>query len=116
MGEKRGKTVKLIYDFPTQLSTEVFMFDSWLRVTCDRFRSFNGPRRIMKFDKDNKAYYEEYKGPVYLFETNKILKEPAKEGYIYPQDFNHKIIIRPSEMHFLDDPKVKKQKHGKIII
>lgn len=113
MGEKRGKTVKLIYDFPTQLSTEVFDYGIWNRVTCNRFRSFNGKRRILKFDKQNQPYYEDYNGPVYLYETNKVLKDHSKTGYVYPEDFNHKIIIRPSEMHYLDDPKVKKQKHGK---
>ena len=29
MAEKKGNTVKLIYDFPTQLSTEVFDGKEW---------------------------------------------------------------------------------------
>jgi hypothetical protein len=114
MGEKKGQTVKLIFDFPTQLSTEVFEFNQWLRVTANRFRSFNGQRRILKFDKENKPYYEEYKGPVYLYETNKVLKDNAKIGYVYPEDFNHEIILRPNETHYLDDPKVREQKYGTI--
>jgi len=114
MGEKRGQTVKLVFDFPTQLCVEVFEHNQWLRVTANRFRSFNGKRRILKFDKENKPYYEEYNGPVYLYETNKILKGEAKPGYVYPQDFNHTIILRPSETHYLDDPKVREQKYGTI--
>ena len=57
MAEKTGNTIKLFYDFPTQLSTEVFSGGDWNRVTCRNFRSFNGPRRIMKFNKQNESYY-----------------------------------------------------------
>jgi len=114
MGEKRGKTVKLIFDFPTQLNTEIFSYDEWVRVTPNRFRSFNGKRRILKFDKENKPYYEEYLGHVYLYETNKVLKDNTKTGYVYPEDFNHEVILRPGETHYLEDPKVKKQRNGKI--
>ena len=73
MAEKKGQTVKLIYDFPTQLSTEIFEYDVWSRVTCNRFRSFNGKRRILKFDKQNQPFYEEYNGPIFLYETNNTL-------------------------------------------
>ena len=34
MAEKKGNTVKLLYDFPTQLSTEVFTSGEWNRTTC----------------------------------------------------------------------------------
>jgi len=94
MGEKRGLTVKLVYDFPTQLCTEVFM-DEWVRVTCKSFRSFNGPRRILKFNPENKPFYEEYNGPVYLFETNIPLKDMNKKGYVYPHDIMPKPKPRP---------------------
>lgn len=114
MGEKRGKTVKLVFDFPTQLSAEIFSHNEWIRVTPNRFRSFNGKRRILKFDKENKPYYEEYLGHVYLYETNKVLKDNTKTGYVYPEDFNHEVILRPGETHYLEDPKVKEQQYGKI--
>ena len=107
MGEKKGQTVKLIFDFQTQLSTEVFNHGEWGRVTPNRFRSFNGKRRILKFDQENKPYYEEYLGPVYLYETNQILKGKAKTDYVYPEDFNHKITLRPGES-YLDESKPRK--------
>lgn len=111
MGEKRGQTVKLIYDFPTQLSTEVFEYDTWNRVTCNRFRSFNGKRRIMKFDKQNQSFYEEYNGPVFLYETNIRLKDMSKKGYIYPNDVMPKGIIRPGETHYLEDKRIDKSQY-----
>lgn len=81
MAEKKGSTVKLIYDFPTQLCTEVFT-DDWVRVTCKNFRSFYGPRRILKFNK-NESYYEEYNGPTYYFETNIKVNNPPTSGFQY---------------------------------
>jgi hypothetical protein len=107
MAEKKGSTVKLIYDFPTQLSTEVFDKGAWSRVTCKYFRSFNGPRRIMKFNKQNESYYEEYNGPVFLFETNIKLKDMNKIGYVYPYDVIPKSKLRPSENSYLEDPRIK---------
>jgi hypothetical protein len=97
MAEKRGSTVKLIYDFPTQLSTEVLTNGEWNRVTCRQFRSFNGPRRIMKFDKQNNSYYEDYNGPVFLYETNLKLKDISKKGYVYPHDTAPETKLRPNE-------------------
>lgn len=108
MAEKKGNTVKLFYDFPTQLSTEVFDNGCWNRVTCRQFRSFNGPRRIMKFDKDNNMYYEEYNGPVFFFETNIKLKDMSKKGYVYPHEMKPKTLLRPFEASYLDDPRIKK--------
>ena len=76
MGEKRGQTVKLIYDFPTQLSTEVGYEDgTWNRVTCNRFRSYNGPRRILHLNEEGKGEYRDYHGPVYYFDSNIKLKD-----------------------------------------
>lgn len=95
MAEKKGSTVKLFYDFPTQLSTEVFDGKEWNRATCRYFRSFNGPRRIMKFDKKNQPYYEDYKGPVFLFETNIKLKDMNKKGYVYVHDTPPEAKPRP---------------------
>jgi hypothetical protein len=97
MAEKKGSTVKLLYDFPTQLSTEVFDGNEWNRATCRYFRSFNGPRRIMKFDQKNQSYYEDYNGPVFLFETNIRLKDMNKKGYVYPHDTPPESKLRPYE-------------------
>jgi hypothetical protein len=111
MAEKKGNTVKLFYDFPTQLSTEVKDGDQWLRVTCRHFRSFNGPRRIMKFDKQNKPFYDDYNGPIFLYETNIKLKDMSKKGYVYPHDVMPKSIVRPGELHYFDDGKIDKSKY-----
>ena len=48
MSEKRGETVKLINDFNTAGSLEVFntKLNGWFRVTAKDFRSFDGKRRI----------------------------------------------------------------------
>ena len=110
MGEKRGQTVKLIYDFPTQLSTEVeYDEGKWIRVTCNRFRSFNGPRRILHFNKEDKSEYREYNGPVYYFNSNIKLKDRTKKGYVYLHDITPKPQLRPGENHFLEDERVRKQ-------
>jgi hypothetical protein len=111
MAEKKGSTVKLIYDFPTQLSTEVFESGEWSRTTCNRFRSFNGQRRIMKFDKQNQPYYEEYNGPIFLYDTNIKLKDMTKKGYVYANDVMPKRIIRPHENHYLEDQRVDKSQY-----
>jgi hypothetical protein len=112
MRQVKEKKVKLHYDFPTQLSTEVYKCDTWQRATCKDFRSFNGPRRILKFDKNNTPYYEEYEGPVYLYETNHILKDMSKEGMVYPHDELPKPKLRPLENDFLADEKIRKQLYG----
>lgn len=87
MAEKKGLTIKLIYDFPTQRSTEIFDDElGWLRTTCVRFRSYNGPRRICYWNEDGSPNHKEYNGPVFMFQTNHIYKGNDK-GYIYPQDY-----------------------------
>ena len=110
MGEKRGQTEKLVYDFPTQLSTEIGYEDgTWSRVTCKRFRSYNGPRRILKFNKEGKGVYIEYDGPVYYYDSNKKIKDLTKKGYVYLHDISPKPQLRSGENHFLNDEKVRKQ-------
>jgi hypothetical protein len=110
MAEKRGQTEKLVYDFPTQLSTEIGYEDGfWIRVHCNRFRSYNGPRRILHLDKEGKGEYQEYNGPVYYYESNKRLKDKTKKGYVYLNDIVPKPQLRPGEMHFLEDERVRKQ-------
>jgi hypothetical protein len=71
MGEKRGNTGKLHYDFNTAANLEVELDGIWYRVTAREFRSFNNPRRISG---------ESYSGPVYLFGTNQIIKTPIEQG------------------------------------
>ena len=47
MGEKRGETGKLEFDFNTAWAHEIQMNNSkWYRALDIDFRSFNGPRRI----------------------------------------------------------------------
>jgi len=111
MAEKKGNTVKLIYDFQTQLSTETFENGDWSRTTCKRFRSFNGPRRIMKFDSQNQPFYEKYEGPVFLYETNIVLKDMTKKGYVYANDIMPKRIVRPGENHYFEDKKIDKSQY-----
>jgi hypothetical protein len=83
MGENTGLTGKLIYDFPTEKSTEVLIEDiGWLRGTCREFRSHNSPRRIIYWQKGQQVI-EDYKGPVYLFMTNKIIDNPTEPGIQY---------------------------------
>jgi hypothetical protein len=110
MAEKRGQTVKLVYDFPTQLSTEIRYEDgTWNRVTPNRFRSYNGLRRIYYFDREGKGEYKEYNGPVYYFDSNIKLKDETKKGYVYLHDTAPKTQLRSSESQFLKDEKIRKQ-------
>lgn len=70
--EKTGSTEKLKYDFNTAANLEIFMInlDGWYRVTSREFRSYNGKRRINE---------EPYKGPVYLYNTNKKINKAKYE-------------------------------------
>jgi hypothetical protein len=73
MAEKRGNTGQLKYDFNTKWSTEVQLEKdgTWYRATCREFRSFDGPRRIFIKDEEGEWKYIDYKGPVYMFDSNK---------------------------------------------
>jgi hypothetical protein len=71
MAEKRGHTGKLKYDFNQSDNLEVQIGEIWYRVTPRDFRSFNAPRRIMKM---------EYGGPIYLWDTNVVVKELKSIG------------------------------------
>jgi hypothetical protein len=74
MAEKRGNTVKIQYDFPTQLCLEVnFIDEKWARVTPRDFRSFGGKRRILNISNPKNVHHEEYNGPIYFYETNEII-------------------------------------------
>jgi len=79
MGEKRGKTGKLEYDFNTAWACEVQLpSGNWCRTLEKNFRSYNGPRRITKPTRVElgNPYVEtetyDYQGPVYYYETNTI--------------------------------------------
>ncbi len=77
MSEKKGNTGKLIYDFNVAANLEVQVGEMWCRVTARDFRSFNGSRRI--FDVP-------YEGPIYMFATNTVIKEPTKQGLVFIDD------------------------------
>lgn len=82
MGEKRGETVKLEYDFNTAGCLEMFIpkLNGWYRGTAKEFRSYFGPRRITEptvvergnCDVPMRTY--EYYGPVYIWGTNEIVE------------------------------------------
>lgn len=92
MAEKQGLTEKLKYDFNTVYSTEVEINGNFYRTTANEFRSWGGKRRIFNTkDRDN-VFYEEYLGPVYYFNSNKIVPQDQivdqinyLEGYVRPQ-------------------------------
>lgn len=76
MGEKRGNTGKLKYDFNTAWVCEVEIQGKWFRVIERDFRSFNGPRRLTR---PNLAVLGnvhvgsetfDYEGPYYYWNTN----------------------------------------------
>lgn len=79
MSEKRGFTGKLQYDFNTAAVCEVCIKGNWYRTTAREFRSFDGSRRLTepikqpgigdKFD-DIEFHTYDYKGPVYVMQTN----------------------------------------------
>lgn len=78
MGEKRGNTGKLEYDFNTAWVCEIqYQEDGrWYRALEKDFRSFNGPRRITrpKTVELGNPYVEsetfDYEGPYYFWATN----------------------------------------------
>ena len=83
MTEKRGNTVKLIYDFPTERSCEIeYTPGKWARTTARDFRSFGGNRRILNIDDVNHPFYEEYNGPVYYTMTNRKVTQDMRENKI----------------------------------
>ena len=70
MAEKTGNTAKLVYDFNTSGVCEVCIKGNWYRTTAREFRSFDGPRRIFLKNEDGVWEYIDYKGPVYMYDTN----------------------------------------------
>ena len=92
--EKRGHTVKLEYNFNTVGVLEVFIKDTWYRVTSRYFRSFDGPRRITEPTKQPgqgiKGFFDvefetkDYFGPVYMHGTNNIVTPKNLQTVIHP--------------------------------
>ena len=77
MGEKRGFTGKLTYDFEVSALLEVQTDrGTWARVTARDFRSWDGPRRITVnyMDESTKTSVlgepQPYHGPLYIYGTN----------------------------------------------
>ena len=76
MAEKTGRIVKLQYDFDTAGVMEIFLNETWYRVTASDFRSFDGRRRISLPDYTEHRNVNipistyEYEGPVYAWGTN----------------------------------------------
>ena len=86
MGEKRGNTGKLIYDFNTAGVMEVLLKGRWCRTTCKEFRSFDSKRRITEPTKiklgqvDMPMRTYTYDGPVYLYDTNiEVIKSNSEK-------------------------------------
>ena len=97
MGEKRGQTEKLKYDFNTARAVYFKRGEKYSRVTERDFRSFNGGRFIL-IDGE----YKPYEGPIYYWNTNKICKEPVGVNQIqYAHDMPWKSMVRPHENYLL---------------
>lgn len=92
MTEKTGHTIKLQYDFNSARCCEIeYLPGKWIRTTPREFRSFSGNRRILNVNSASNPFYEEYRGPVYLFGTNHIVTECSKnqvqfENGVDPRD------------------------------
>ena len=89
MSEKRGNTEKLLFPFNTAGVLEIEMNNGvWYRVTSGRFRSWDGPRRITeptevrKGDPHVPMRTYLYEGPVYIFGTNKKVKQTNSLTFI----------------------------------
>jgi len=114
MSEKKGNTVKLHYDFPSQRCCEVFVptLDCWHRVTAREFRSWVGKRRILHIIDEHKtreevtSEYRDYDGPTYLYGSNKKINPSKyvqhKIAFLNDKD-PREAKLRPHEKHFTND-------------
>jgi hypothetical protein len=84
MAEKRGNLEKLTYDFDTAKCVEGQYRDNepWYQLTQREFRSFNGKRRIVTWNKGT-PIYTDYDGPIFYFGTNIKAKEMYGIGVQY---------------------------------
>jgi len=78
MSEKTGHVIKLTFPFNEARCLEIYhpKLEDWFRVTANEFRSYNAKRRIHQFrgklgTGERESYIEEYKGPTYIFDSNK---------------------------------------------
>jgi hypothetical protein len=96
MAEKTGNLIKLTYDFESSRSCEVSIDgEKWARVTAREFRSWNGERRILNIDDPNEAFYEEYKGPIYYYGTNRKSQKTKTNGITFFQNKDPREQLRP---------------------
>ena len=68
MAEKRGNLEKLTYAFDTAKCVQGQYKDDgpWYQLTQREFRSFNGKRRIVTWNKGT-PIYADYNGPIFYF-------------------------------------------------
>jgi hypothetical protein len=95
MSEKRGNTGKMVYDFNSAACLEVQLPNkNWYRITPREFRSYTYPRRILV-----NGEYQIYDGPVYLYETNIVVKNPTKQGLLYVNDIDPRTLVKSTRQH-----------------
>jgi hypothetical protein len=89
MGEKRGFTGKLKFDFDPTAVLEVSYSDNdrWFRVTAETFRSFDGLRRVLNWTPVKRGMHSEtiitqYDGPLYLWGTNTEVEKAGTEKVV----------------------------------
>jgi hypothetical protein len=89
MGEKRGGTGKLKYDFPTQAGLFIQLSSgNWVQTSPNTFRSWNGNRKyhmpsvIVLRNVDVPIEEVVYQGPVYRYGTNTIEENLTALGLI----------------------------------
>jgi hypothetical protein len=100
MGEKRGQTEVLKYDFNTARELHVKLENKWYRVTPREFRSWNGERKFV-YTQGVEIIHESYEGPIYYWNTNKVCKHPTNGGTQYISYMEREAKIRPTERHLL---------------
>ena len=103
MKEKRGNTVKLVYDFNSAGCCEVeFRPDKWVRTTPREFRSWGGKRRMLVVENTGHVFYEDYNGPVYYYETNFQVKnqnELGKRGLVFLDGIDNRKYLGQKRKH-----------------
>lgn len=102
MGEKKGSTVKIIYDFPTEKDCQVWLSSGrWHRTTPRDFRSWGSKRQIIHYV-NREPVIEEYKGPIYYWNTNVVCKEPIDGGVQYISSMPRDSKLRSTEKRLAD--------------
>ena len=100
--EKTGDLESIKYDFNTVPECQIQLDNGkWYRVTPRDFRSFNGPRRFVKYPNDEPVF-EEFEGGLYYWNTNTRVKEPIGKGIQYIHTMPREVHLRPHERHLLD--------------